>query len=412
MKEASRTVAGDAAGGRTRQALVVAEIALCVVLLTGAGLTIRGFLQLQNRDLGFRASRVLVAGLPASPKRYATYEQRIAFSERVLEAVRELPGVEAAAIGNGGLPFGGPQSPYSIEGAAPDRPTVQLDLISADYARTMGIPLRAGRGLESAEVARAEPVALLNESAAKLWPVGTSPIGRQMRLDLLANPPPVVLGSPRLAPMVTVVGVLADSRNAGRMNPPRPAVYVPYTVLAPTSRTLAVRTAIDPMLLLNALRRQLHSIDPAQPLARVSTLDEIVSSEFVQPRFNLALFTFFGALGLALALVGIYSALSYTVGRRTHEIGVRIALGARPGDVVRLIVAMGGRLVFAGLTAGLILSLALIRVVRSEVIRFPQTDPLTFFAVIVLLTVAALLACWLPARRAARLDPMSALRHD
>jgi putative ABC transport system permease protein len=166
------------------------------------------------------------------------------------------------------------------------------------------------------------------------------------------------------------------------------------------------------MLLLNALRRQLHSIDPAQPLARVSTLDEIVSSEFVQPRFNLALFTFFGALGLALALVGIYSALSYTVGRRTHEIGVRIALGARPGDVVRLIVAMGGRLVFAGLTAGLILSLALIRVVRSEVIRFPQTDPLTFFAVIVLLTVAALLACWLPARRAARLDPMSALRHD
>jgi putative ABC transport system permease protein len=413
MKEAGRTLAGDSGGGRTRQALVVAEIALCVVLLAGAGVTIRGFLELQSLALGFQADRVLVTGLPVSPRRYATYDQRIEFSERVLEAVRDLPGVQAAAIGNGGLPFGGPLSPYSIEGEPPpEKPAIQLGFISADYPRTMGIPLRAGRGLEAEEVAHAVPVALVNESAAKMWPAGRNPIGRRVRIDLLAKPPAGLLAPPHLSPTVTVVGVLGDTRNAGRMNPPQPAVYIPYTMLAPTSRTLALRTQMDPMLQLNAVRQRLHSIDPAQPLARALTVDEIVSSEIVQPRFNVALFSFFGALGLALALVGIYSALSYTVGRRTHEIGVRIALGARPGDVVRLIVTMGGRLVIAGLTAGLILSLGLARVLRNEVIDFPPTDGVTFSAVVVLLSSAALLACWIPARRAGRLDPMSALRHE
>jgi predicted permease len=410
LKDASRTLAGDRSG-RTRKALVVAEVTLCVVLLTGASLTIRGFLQLQKLDLGFQTDKVLIVGLPLSPRRYASYEQRIGFTERLLNDVRTLPGVQSVAIGNGGLPFGGPQSQFSIEGLPQQRTQpIQLGLISTEYPQTMGIPLRSGRRLETKEVAHAESVALINESAAKLWPSGTNAIGRRIRLEVLERPPATALTAPTVSPMVTVVGVIGDTRNAGRLNPTAPAVYVPYTLLAPAGRTLALKTETDPMSLVNAVRERVRAIDATQPLSRVVSLEEIVGSETVQPRFNVALFTFFGLLGLALALVGIYSTLSYTVGRRTHEIGIRIVLGAANGDVLRLILAMGGRLVIIGIAAGLALSLALTRWLRGEVIQFPQPDVVTLSAVVVLLCAAALLACFIPARRAARLDPTSALR--
>jgi putative ABC transport system permease protein len=411
LKEASRSLAGDAGGGKTRKALVIAEITLSVVLLTGSSLTIRAFMQLQNIDLGFHSDRVLLVGIPLSPRRYATYEQRIAFSEQVVSAMRDLPGVRSIAIGNGGLPFGGPQSAYSIEGQPQQQSqNILVGLISSEYPQTMGIALRSGRSFEDVEVARAQPVALVNESAAKLLPPGTSPIGRRIRLDVLEKPTPTTPLPANISPFVTIVGVLADTRNAGRLNPPAPQVYVPYTLLAAATRTLALRTETSPMLLVNAVRERVRRIDSSQPFSRVVSLDDVVGAEIVQPRFNAALFTFFGFLGLALALAGIYSTLSYTVGRRTHEIGLRIALGARRSDVVKLILAMGGRLVVLGLVAGLVLSVALLRVLHSEIIRLPQPDLLTIFAVAVLLCCAAFLACIIPARRAARLAPVTALR--
>ena len=413
MKDASRTLAGDGTGGRTRQALVIAELALSVVLLMGAGLMIRGFLQLQRLDVGFQADKVLMVGLPTSPKRYATYDQRVAFSERVLAEMANLPGVQSVAIGNGGLPFGGPQSAYSIDGTPKhEPPVIQLSLISAGYTQTLGIPLRAGRILQPQEVAAAEPVALINETAAKLWPAGTSPIGRQIRLGFLEKPPTVLLAPEHRTSAVTVVGIIADTRNAGLSNPPVPAAYIPYTLLAPPTRTLALRTQTKPALLVNALRERLRGIDKEQPLSRPITLAEVVGFETVQPRFNVALFTFFGLLGLVLAIVGIYSTLAYTVSRRTHEIGVRMALGARRGDVLNLILAMGGRLVLIGLAMGLIVSLALVRILRTSVFQVPATDLTALWGVVVLLCGTALLACFVPARRAANLDPMSALRHD
>ena len=413
LKEASRTLAGDAGGGRMRKVLVIAEIALSVALLTGASLTLRGFLQVQSRDLGFQPDRVLVVGLQVSPRRYSTYEQRVAFSERLLNDVRNLPGVQSVAIGNGGLPFGGPQSSYSIEGQSEAQPKpIQIGLISADYPKTMGIPLRAGRELNSEEVAQAEPVALVNETAAKLWPDGSSPIGRRLRIDILARPPVTAPAPEHASPMVTVVGVIADTRNAGRLNPPAPAAYIPYTLLAPAGRTLALRTEANPLLLLNAVRERVRGIDPAQPLSRPTTMEEIVESETVQPRFNVALFTFFGLLGLALAMVGIYSTLSYAVSRRTHEIGIRLAVGATRVNVLMLILAMGGRLILIGLAVGLAMSLVLVRFLRSEVIQFPEADVVALSAVVLLLCAAAILACLVPARRAAHLDPMSALRHE
>jgi predicted permease len=413
LKDAGRSLAGGGHAGRTRAALVIAEIALSVALLMGASLTIRGFLQLQSMDVGFQADRVLMVGLQVAPKRYSTYEQRIALSERVLDSVRGLPGVESAAIGNGGLPFGGPRSGYSIEGQPKeDSRTLVVGLISAEYPQTMGIPLRAGRQLTSAEVAHAAPVALINEIAAKLWAADTSPLGRRVRLDLLDKPGNSVLVPSSTTSTVTVVGIIGDTRNDGLRNPTLPAAFLPYTMIAPTGRTLAVRTRTPPMSLLNAVREQVRGIDKDQPLNRPLTLEDIVGTETVQPRFNMALFAFFGLLGLAMAAAGIYSMLSYTVARRTHEIGIRMALGAGRREVLGLVLSTGGKLVLAGLGVGLAGSVALAKVLRSEVFQVPETDPLALAGAVLLLCAAALLACLLPARRAARLDPMSALRHE
>jgi len=413
LKDAARSVAGGGAGGRTRQGLVVAEIALSVVLLMGAGLTVRGFLQMQKLDAGFRTDRVLMLGLQMPVKRYPNYSQRIAFARRVLDALGELPGVRSVAIGNGGFPFGGGQSAYTIEGQPEEGPgTLLLSLISADYPQTLGIGLRAGRQLTNQDIDHAEPVALINEAATKLWPAGVNPIGARVRLDLLARANASVLPLGNSSPVVTVVGVIADTRNAGLRNPPAPAAYLPYTLIGVADRTLAIRTRGDPSALLRAVRERLRAIDRDQPLSRPITLEEVLGLEAVQPRFNMALFGFFGVLGLAMAAVGIYSMLSYIVARRTHEIGIRMALGAGGGDVLRLIFKMGSRLVLVGLGVGLGLTVALAKVVRSGVFQVPEMDVLALSGVVLLLCGTAFLACFLPARRAAKLDPMSGLRHE
>ena len=412
LKDAGRTL-GTGAGGRTRHALVIAEIALSVVLLMGASLTIRGFLQLQSLDVGFQPDRVLMVDVRLSPNRYSTYQQRIAFTEGVLAAVSSVPGVQSAAIGNGAMPFGGINSTYSIEGQPKeDSRSLMLGLVSADYAQTLGIPLRMGREMSAQEVAHAEPVALINEAAGKLWPAGVSPIGGRVHLDVLDKPPASAPAPPASTPVVTIVGVIGDTRNAGLRDPTAPAAYIPYTLLAPPGRTLALRTRTQPMAMLHAVRERVRGIDKDQPLNRPITLQEVLGFETVQPRFNMALFTFFGLLGLALAAIGIYSMVSYTVARRTHEIGIRMALGAGRGDVLTLMLAMGGRLALIGLAVGLTGSVVMAKFLRSEVFQVPGTDPVALCGVVLLLSGAALLACFVPARRAARLDPMSALRHE
>ena len=208
------------------------------------------------------------------------------------------------------------------------------------------------------------------------------------------------------------MGIIGDTRNDGLRSPPLPALYLPYTLVAPNGRSLALRTRTPPMLLLNAVRERIRGIDKDQPLGRPIPLEEVLGRETVQPRFNMALFSFFGFLGLALAAVGIYSMLSYTVARRTHEIGIRTALGVACGDVLHLMLAMATRLVLLGLGLGLAGSLALAKVLRAEVFQVPGTDPVALEGVVLLLTLTAFLACFLPARRAARLDPVLALRHE
>jgi len=410
LKEAGRT-SGASSGGRTREVLVVAEIALSVILLMGASLTIRGFQNLLSVDPGFQADRVLMTGLQLPPKRYATYTERIRFTERVQDALATIPGVQSVAIGNGGLPFAGGRSTFSVEGQPRDEGRqISLSLISSGYGQTLGIPMRAGRDLSRQEITHADPVALINETASKLWPAGASPIGSRIHVDLLEKPN--IPAAPSSTPVLTIVGVIADTRNDGLRRPALPAVYAPYTLLAPPGRTVALRTQSEPTQFLNAVRERIHAIDPQQPLGRPITLEEVLGQDAVQPRFNMALFSFFGFLGLALAAIGIYSMLSYVVARRTQEIGIRMALGAVPGDVLNLMLRMAGRLLLIGLAAGLVGSFALARLLRSEVFQTPSTDPAAIAGVIVTLALVASLACFAPAWRAAKLDPMSALRHE
>ena len=408
---------GLAAGRKTRAVLVIAEVALSVVLLVSAGLTMRGFIGLRQAELGFRPERVMALDLPLPPKRYTTWDQRNRFAREFLERARNLPEVQAATIGNGGLPFDTPDSNYAIEGQEKlEDKQISFCLISDDYFRTLAIPLRRGRTLSEREVNSAQPVAVINEAAIKLWPAGEDPIGRRVRLDLLENPgSPVVCVPTNASGWVTIVGVVGNTRNDGLSRQPQPELFVPYTLVAPPGRTLAIRTSGDPKRLANALRAQVCEMDKEQPLNGPTTFDEVLAAEAAQPRFTMSLFTLFATLGLALAMAGIYSVLSYIVSRRTREIGVRMALGAQRHDVLRLILRTGGSLVAIGMLIGLLASFAAARLLASqlgELFQIKPNDPLSFVAVITLLALVAAVACLLPARRAAKVDPMVALRYE
>ena len=408
--KAGRSTSASRHGGGTRNLLVVIEVALSVVLLVSAGLTVRTFVALQAIDSGVSADRVLVVGVPLPPAKYATLEQRNRFSQELLERVGALPGVEAATFG---LPFGEPQSAFAILGQPVDESRkIGINLVGADHLRAFGIPLRYGRMFDAGDILRGDRVAVINEAAGKMWPAGENPVGARVKLGVLERPPIRAVADTSQVPEVTIVGVVGNTRNAGMRAEPVPAMLLPYSIIAPLQRVLAVRTAGDPNLLLNPIRAQVREIDPDQPLGRPITMHELMGQETVQPRFTMALFSSFALLGLALAAAGTYSVLSFHVTRRTHELGVRMALGAPRRHILQLMLTIGGRLVLVGLGVGVAASLASTRLLRSQLFGVEPGDPIAYVAVAIVLGVVALIACYIPARRAANVDPLIALRQE
>ncbi len=410
-----RSAEGVAKGGAFRSTLVVVEMALSVVLLISAGLTIRSFLALQQVDPGFQPENLVTADVMLPRSHYTTIEQHNRFAEELLERVERLPGVQAVAIGNGGTPFGGPPSGYSINGQpGADSLPITLNLVSANYLKTLGVMLRRGRMLTPDELRRGDRFTVINEAASKLWPAGVDPLGQQISLDLLKNLPNSVLFLTNISPVLTVVGICADTRNNGLTRETQPTALIPFTLVAPGGRTLAIRSHGEPAAIFNALRREVTAMDSQLPVANTRTIEESMKDQTAQPRFTMALFSLFAVVGLALATVGLFSVLSYLVSRRTREIGIRMALGAQRHQVLGLVLKDGGRLAGLGILIGIIASLGVARFVGSQVDLYhvKAIDPVSFVTVIVVLGTVALLACWLPARRAASVNPNEALRSE
>jgi putative ABC transport system permease protein len=401
---------GSHRGNRTRNTLVVIEVAVSVVLVVGAALMAREFADLQRVDRGFATESMLLLNVPLDAKRYTTFEQRNEFFREFLGRVKSLPGVTQATLG---LPPGvETRSDITIRGQPKPSEPIPLNYIDVDYLATLGIALKEGRGLDAHDIARGEHVALVSEAAAKLWGDGVNPIGRQIEVDALVGGGPNNLPIANATKEVTIVGVVADTRARGPKEPPPAVVFVPYSLRAPASRVITVRTAVEPHSVVNAARTELRAMDPEQPMHAPITFEEIIDLELKQPRFNVALLGTLGGLALVLAAAGIYSVLSYAVVQRSREIGVRMALGASRANVVRLFLRLGARLLAIGLVIGAGVSLTLARVLSSKVSDGLALDPLAFAFAVLLLSAVALLACYVPARRAAKVDPMVALRAE
>jgi putative ABC transport system permease protein len=408
LKEGGRGTTGGR--HRMRQGLVVAEVALALVLLVGAGLSIRSFLRLARVDPGLDPSNILTFRTTLPESRYPEDSQKARFYERALERFAALPGVAAVGMITP-LPFSGEgwQSNYLIEGRPrpkmADQPSIDEHVVSPGYFRAVRLPLIRGRLFEATDDARSPHVAVINRTMAeKFWP-GEDPIGKRIERGAADDP--------AKRNMLTIVGIVGDVKQYGPMEPLKPQVYMPHAQRPLRMMTFVVRPAAgDPLALAPALRREIAAIDKDQPAYRFEAFESLLTGMVASRRLSMILMAVFAAAALLLASVGIYGVMAYSVTQRTHEIGIRMALGARRGDVLRLIVGQGMTLAVIGVACGLGGALALTRVMRSLLFEVSATDPLTFAGVALLLAAVAAAACYLPARRAARVDPMIALRYE
>ena len=392
---------------RARRTLVAVEVALSVVLVVGAGLLVHSLWKLQRVDPGFRTENVLRASfaLPASryPQSFDVYPrwaEVTGFQRELLERARELPGVRSAALASNHPLAPGFTNSFVIEGRedeAADQAEIPIRAVSPEYFATLGVPLLRGRLLAPRDGAEAPAVLLLNEAAARRFFPGADPVGKRIRF----------WGTSR-----EIVGVVGNERFHGVAAEAPPAAYPPLAQTPTGTATLLVRAPGDPAALVPALREAVRGLDPELALFEIETLDRTLSRSISQPRFTTALLGTFAALALLLAVVGVYGVLSYAVAQRTREIGIRVALGARRGEIVRLVVGQGMVPVLAGLALGLAAAFAGARLLSGILFEVAPTDPLAFTAVVPVLATASLLAAWLPARRAARVDPMTALRSE
>jgi predicted permease len=407
MREASRSLAGGTRQAMTRKVLVVVEVALSLMLLAGSSVLFRSFVEMGRVTLEAPPERILTLRVPLAPQRYPDAPRRIGFFRELLPRIQALPGIEAVGVNSGLHPFGASGTPAEVSGEPAVADPVQAHQVSAGYTKALGIRLAAGRLLTDGDVEAAHRVALVNERFVRTRVPGRPPLGQTVRLLRFKDPPFNVANH-----SFQIVGVVHDTPNTGLTEPVMPEVYVPFTAIG-NSNLVVVRTQGDPTAVTRAVVSQVYAVDAGQPVTNVTTVAQLLMEEqFATPRFNLVLLSVFALVGLALAVVGVYGVMSSAVAQERQEIGVRMALGADTGTITRMVLARGSRLLLAGTAVGLLGSFAVGRWLAGAVWRVSGFDPVAFSAVALLLLVVGLQACYWPARRAARIDPLIAMRES
>ena len=406
LKEGGR---GSSAGSRVKllsSVMVVSELALAMVLLIGAGLMIRSFLKLYGLDTGINPHNLLTMRFQLPDLKYPNRESLTAFEERLLPRLAAIPGVESVAL-TSNLPLeGSRRDGFELQGQAPvevdKRPTTSVLTITPQYLQTMGAQLLRGRPFDDADGSPAKPSAIVNKRfASKYWP-GEDPLGKKLHLT-----------RDREQPWLTVVGICPDiTQNDPSKVDVDPIVYIPARQDPFRLAAIVARTRATPNSLITAFRREVRGVDEDLPVFSVKTMEEVLVERRWPYRVFGSLFAIFAVIALALSTVGIYAVMAYSVNRRTQEIGVRMALGATTGNVFQLVLSLGLKQLAIGLAIGLAAAFGLTRVLSALLVRISPTDPLTFAGISLLLTAIGLLACWLPARKAARIDPLVALRYE
>jgi predicted permease len=404
LKE-GRSSMGGLGGRRIRRLLVIAEFGLALPLLLGAGLLVRSFTHIQSVDPGFNPERVLLVQAP--PSRSSTAEQWRLYYGQLLERVSTLPGVEAASLIEDIFIGGNPNGNITIEGQAENlseqaRIPFKGDSISHSFFETLQVPFLKGRYFNDQDQPDSIPVVIINETmAGRFWP-GEDAIGKRFKLGPAQS----------RNPWLTVVGVAGDMRRQSLERHPIAQIFLPQAQSPSRNMNLLVRTTSDPADFAPGIRNEIRSIDKTVPIYNISTLESRLDAAVAQRRFQTWLLTLFSAIALLLAAVGIYGLIHQSVNLRTHEIGIRLALGARPGEVLRLVISEGMSLAAWGIGVGLLAAFGLTRILAGLLFGVTATDPVTFTAAPLFLAIAAFLACYIPARRAAKVDPMIALRHE
>jgi predicted permease len=407
LKDGARSVTGGRRQAFISRGLVVAEVALSVMLLVGAALMMRTLVAMQDVDLGVRTERLLTLRVPLIETRYPDADRRVAFFQALLTRLESVPGIRGVGLNTGVHPLGGWSVPITVPGKAADERPVMLHMASDGYTKTMGIPLLRGRALERGDLERKQHVALVNESLVAQYFNGADPLGQIIRVPRLTQPPSSLTDD-----AFEVVGVVRDTVNRDLTQPLRPEIYLPYTLNGLAQR-LVVRTEGDAESATSLVRAEVAAIDRDQPLSDIRSLESALNDfVFAGPRFSLTLFGVFAALGLTLAVVGVYGVIAQSVNRRTQEIGVRMALGATTDRIVSMVMAGGAKLIVAGIVVGLIGAAAAGRVMRELIWGVSPWDPLSFAAVAAVLLVVGLQATLWPALRATRVNPVAALRKD